>query len=115
MRVKIAMTREAIQAMQLEMLVKTRETHKSLECRRAHFEYILEAKMILHQGHNLLRVFIRETQAPADILSDAPAYLDMPIAPDPPLRGAWGRKGERLPPVVEQNAPSQRGSATGRR
>ncbi len=107
MRVKIAMAREAIQAMQLEMLVKTRETHKSLERRCAHFEYILEAKMILHQGHNLFRVFIRETQAAADILSDAPTYLDVSIEPDPPVGVRWGRKGGRLPHIMEKNAPGQ--------
>src|SRR5260370_21595382 len=103
-----------MQAMQLKMLGKRRETHRSLERQCAQSEYILEAKKILHQGHNLLRVFIRETQAAADILSDVPTYLDVSVEADSPVGAGRRRKGGRLPHVMEKNAPRQCRRAPGR-
>src|SRR5260370_17459833 len=50
---------------------------------------------------------MRETQAAADILSDAPTYLDVSVEPDPPVGARWGRKRGRLPHIMEKNAPGQ--------
>src|SRR5712692_9090712 len=56
--VEHSVTGQAIEPMKLQVLFKPRQAHKPLQRRRAHFEDVLEAKMVCHQGGHLLGVVI---------------------------------------------------------
>src|SRR5438477_6726261 len=53
---------KAVQAMQSEVLIEPRQSHKSLKSSRAHALYILKPHVMFHKGKNLVRVVIAKSQ-----------------------------------------------------
>src|SRR5258708_5666476 len=67
-RVKAAMARQTIQAMQFQVFFKSRQANKPLQRRLPPLPDIFETKMIRDQPFHFLRVHIREAGLPADTL-----------------------------------------------
>ena len=55
---QVAVAREAVKPVQCQVLLKTREPHKFLERCGAHLLDGPELHVIVHQGKNLLGIFI---------------------------------------------------------
>ena len=55
---QVAVAGQAIEAVQLQVLFKSRQAHKSLERRGAHLLHVLETHVIGHQRLDLLHLVI---------------------------------------------------------
>jgi hypothetical protein len=102
------MTRQAIQPVQLQMLVKPVQTNKPLQGRSFHLRYVFEAKMVCHQRGDLLRIVVRESQPPANLLGHFCPYLHMFVETDARSRRRSRFERRRLAHIVKQHPPCER-------
>ncbi len=105
------MAAEAIDAVQLQVLVELRQAHEALQRRLLHSLDIGKAHVIRDQRRDLLGIFVGEMQAPANLLRHAHPDLDVAVEANAVGRDA---KGRRLADIVQQRAPGQRARAARR-
>src|SRR5882762_7210999 len=70
-RFQVPMAGKAIESMQRQMLVKTRQPDEALERSSAHGLDVLEAHVVVDQREDLSSVLIRKAQSAADLLGHA--------------------------------------------
>src|SRR5215472_18203296 len=90
-----AMAREAVEAMQFQVLLEARQSGKALKSRIAHLRHVLEAHVVRHQRDDLLGVVVRETKTAANFLGHAHADLHMLIEANAVIRAGSGAKRRR--------------------
>src|ERR1700737_1626628 len=107
-RLKPAVAGEAVEPVQLQMFLESRQPDKALQRRSPHKFDVLEPHVVGHQRHNLLRFFVGEAQPPGNVMSHPYANVHMPIDADAIARLLSGLKGRWLTHMLKKNAPGQR-------
>src|SRR5262249_26653219 len=102
------MARQAVQAVEFEVLLKARQANEPLQRRRTHIRDILEAQMISDQGSDLFPIVIRETQSAANLLRHAGAHFDVLVEAHALAGLSRWSESRRLADVVEKHAPGKR-------
>ena len=98
------MAGETIHAMQLQMLVKSRQAQKPLERGLLHAMHIGETHVIVDQRENLFSLVVRESQTPQNFGSHLHANINVSVEAD-----AIGgdTKSWRLADIMQQRSPGQ--------
>src|SRR6266849_941188 len=81
-RLKPPVAGEAVEPVQLQMLLKSRQPKKAFQRRGPHLFDVLEPHVVGYQRYNLLGVVVREAQALGNFLRHAHPNVDVPIEPD---------------------------------
>src|SRR5208337_5226872 len=98
------MARQAVQPVQLEVFLKSRQAQETKLSGAPHAWKILEAQVVPHQFDDLFRLARGKPQATANLLRHLCSYFHVVIESDAFADG----KRRRLANVVEEHSQSQR-------
>jgi N6-L-threonylcarbamoyladenine synthase len=106
------MAGEAIEPVQLQMLVKLVEAEESLQGRFLHPRCIGETHVVGNERQNLVRFVIGKAETAANLCSDPHSHFHMAVETDA-VRG--NTKSGRFAYIVQQGCPGQGDWAAGRK
>src|ERR1700704_376758 len=111
--VQVPVTRQAVQAMQGQVLVKAWQSYEPLQRGSAHARYVLKPHVIGNQRENLLTVLIRKAQARTDDFSHANSHIHMAVEANAIASFRNRPERARFSYIMQKNAPGQRGRSGG--
>src|SRR6266404_8080251 len=106
-RLQIAIAGKAVQAVQRQVLLKSRQSHEPLQRSRPHPRHVFKPHVMFHQRKDLLGIVIREFQPSQNLPRDRHAHFHVPIESDPVSRLIRGSKRRWLAHIMQEHAPRQ--------